>query len=90
MPRPAFMPLRKASRSYSVYHRRYAAKDAFCFSVRKLQFVVLQRPGCADLSALWPVATCRDHVSFSFQRMRRLAAADQSGDRLPHSKGVTT
>ena len=42
---------------------------------------------CADLSALCPVATCRDYDSLeSTHRLRRQAAADQSGDRSPHSK----
>jgi hypothetical protein len=42
---------------------------------------------CADLSALWSVATCRDLGSKEFRvPLRRQAAEDQSGDRSPHSK----
>jgi hypothetical protein len=34
------------------------------------------------------VATCRDLNNCAFPRMRRQAAADQSGDRSPHSKKI--
>ncbi len=47
----------------------------------------LESPGeardleCADLSALWSVATCRGLIIAGFfRRMRRQAAADQGGD----------
>jgi AraC-like DNA-binding protein len=43
---------------------------------------------CADLSALWSVATCRNLacVRVGVDGLRRRAAAGQSGDRSPHSK----
>src|SRR5260370_32922768 len=46
---------------------------------------------CADLSALWSVATCRDYVSVrNFEECGAKPPADQSGDKSPHSKELTT
>ncbi len=39
------------------------------------------------MSALLSVATCRDHSVAAVQEIRPQAAAGQSGDKLPHSKG---
>jgi len=50
------------------------------FSICHFPFLICHRQilECADLSALWPVATCRDYFTLVFQKgMRRQAAALQ-------------
>lgn len=45
---------------------------------------------CSDLSPLCSVVACRDRVEIDFTRVRRRAAADQSGDLSPQSKKSRT